>query len=82
MTDPQVLQNIQHLFANMDKIVPNSEMLQIKAIELINLIAFRSSMETRRLMKELKMLELRDNLMVEQIRRAYNESVASDEVMQ
>lgn len=61
----------------MDLLLSDSEMLQIKAIELVNLIAFRSSMETRRLMKELKMLELRDNLMVCQIRRAYVHTIES-----
>jgi len=45
-----------------------NEAINFKIINLINEIAFKSTMEIRCLMKEFKLLELRDLMMVAQIR--------------
>lgn len=42
----------------------NNETIEFRIINLINEIAFKSTMEIRALMKEYKLLELRDNMMV------------------
>jgi len=49
----------------------SNEAIDFRIINLINEIAFKSTMEIRRLMKDFKLLELRDNMMVAQILRTY-----------
>lgn len=58
----------------MDKLMAENAAISLKVINLINLIAFKSSTEIRKLMKENKLLELRDKLMVDQIRKTYTKS--------
>jgi hypothetical protein len=48
-----------------------SEVINKKVINLINLIAFKSTTEVRKLMKDHKLLELRDEYMVSLIRKTY-----------
>lgn len=48
-----------------------SEIISYKVINLINLIAFKSTTEVRKLMKDHKLLELRDEYMVSLIRKTY-----------
>jgi hypothetical protein len=55
-----VLLNLYRLFANLEKLMPESELVQLKVINLLNLIAFKSTTDTRKLMKDHKLLELRD----------------------
>lgn len=57
----------------------SNEAVDFRIINLINEIAFKSTMEIRGLMKEFKLLELRDKMMVEQILRTYN--VRSDSLV-
>lgn len=49
----------------------SNEAIDFRIINLINEIAFKSTMEIRGLMKEFKLLELRDQMMVAQILRTY-----------
>ncbi len=49
----------------------SNEAVDFRIINLINEIAFKSTMEIRRLMKDFKLLELRDNMMVAQILKTY-----------
>lgn len=63
--------NLQRIFANLDKLMIESEIISLKVIQLINLMAFKSTTDVRKLMKDHKLLELRDQLMVSQIRKTY-----------
>jgi hypothetical protein len=42
----------------------DNEVISLKVINLISLMAFKSTTDVRKLMKENKLLELRDQLMV------------------
>jgi len=45
--------------------------MNFKIIHLINEIAFKSTTEMRSLMKDYKLLELRDNLIIAMIQKTY-----------
>jgi len=66
-----VLLNLHRIFANLEKLMVESEIISYKVINLINLIAFKSTTEVRKLMKDHKLLELRDEFMVSIIRKTY-----------
>lgn len=66
-----MLLNLYRVFANLEKIMVESEVINKKVINLINLIAFKSTTEVRKLMKDHKLLELRDEYMVSLIRKTY-----------
>ena len=48
-----------------------NELLSFKVITLLNLVAFKSTNDVSKMMKEHRLLELRDGLMVSQIRKTY-----------
>lgn len=66
MNDFNVLHNLQSLITSVDELISFDDHPQInlRAINLINLIAFKSSMEVRNMMKDLKLLEQRDLLIL------------------
>ena len=72
--DKSVLSNLCRIFSGMEKLMAENVAISLKVITLVNLIAFKSSTEVRKLMKEIKLLELRDRLMVDQIRKTYTHS--------
>jgi hypothetical protein len=65
VNDRQVLLNLYRLFSNLEKLIAENERVTLKVINLINLIAFKSTTDVRKFMKENKLLELRDLLMVQ-----------------
>ena len=71
INDTNVLLNLYRIFANLEKLMIESEIISLKVINLINLIAFKSTTEVRKLMKDHKLLELRDQYMVNLIRKTY-----------
>ena len=59
VNDRHVLLNLYRIFSNLEKLMFENEVISLKVINLISL------------MKENKLLELRDQLMVNQIRKTY-----------
>ena len=55
----------------------SNQAIEFRIINLINEIAFKSTMEIRGLMKEFKLLELRDQMMVAQILGTYKSRTES-----
>ena len=51
--------------------IAESELVMLRVVNLINLIAFKSTTDVRKMMKENKLLELRDQLMVKLVRVTY-----------
>lgn len=74
-----VLQNLYNLLVNIDLLLDQNSQLCMTAITLINLIAFKSTQDVRKIMKELKLLQLRDRLMVETIRKTYSDTIEVEE---
>jgi len=52
-------------------LIAESELVILRVVHLINLIAFKSTTDVRKMMKENKLLELRDQLMVKLVRVTY-----------
>lgn len=73
INDKQILLNLYRIFANLEKLMFENAVVSLKVINLINLMAFKSTTEFRRLMKDNKLLELRDQLMVAQIRKTFSQ---------
>jgi hypothetical protein len=71
ITERNILLNLHKIFNGIQKFMSSNEGVDFRIINLINEIAFKSTMEIRGLMKEFKLLELRDLMMVDMIRRAY-----------
>lgn len=71
VNDRHVLLNLYRIFSNLEKLMFDNEVISLKVINLISLMAFKSTTDVRKLMKENKLLELRDQLMVNQIRKTY-----------
>ena len=71
VNDRHVLLNLYRIFSNLEKLMFENEVISLKVINLISLMAFKSTPDVRKLMKENKLLELRDQLMVNQIRKTY-----------
>ena len=71
ITERDVLLNLYRIFNGIQKLMSSNEVFNFKIINLINEIAFNSTMEIRGLMKEFKLLELRDLMMVDQIHKTY-----------
>ena len=69
--DKQVLLNLYKIFENLEKLIAESELVMLRVVNLINLIAFKSTTDVRKMMKENKLLELRDQLMVKLVRVTY-----------
>ncbi len=69
MSDQNTLTNLHHLIASFDDLISVEQNPQIilRAINLINLMAFKSSMQVRKLMKDLKLLEQRDLLIIRKV---------------
>lgn len=66
VNDRNILHNLHSLIARFDDMIEfrAHPQLILCAIDLINLIAFKSSMEVRKMMKDLKLLEQRDLLII------------------
>ena len=60
-----LLVNLHRVFSNLSKLMEEDEIISLRVISLINLIAFKSTTDVRRMIKENKLLELRDRLMVD-----------------
>ena len=71
ITERDVLLNLYRIFNGIQKLMSSNEVFNFKIINLINEIAFNSTMEIRGLTKEFKLLELRDLMMVDQIHKTY-----------
>ncbi len=69
-----VLLNLYRIFSNLSKLMSENELVCLKFINLINLIAFKSSTDVRKVMKEFKLLQLRDQFMVNLIRMTYQKN--------
>jgi len=52
-------------------LIAESELVMLRVVNLINLIVFKSTTDVRKMMKENKLLELRDQLMVKLVRVTY-----------
>ena len=59
------------IFQNLEKLIAESELVMLRVVNLINLIVFKSTTDVRKMMKENKLLELRDQLMVKLVRVTY-----------
>lgn len=71
INERNVLLNLHRIFSGIEKLMADNEAIDFRIINLINEMAFKSTMEVRGLMKEFKLLELRDHMMVNQIRKTY-----------
>jgi hypothetical protein len=56
------------ILSNLDELLPYNPVIIIKTLKLINILAFKNSMDVRRQMKQLKMFELRDQLLILHLR--------------
>lgn len=62
--DGSILTNLNQIISNLDELIPTNPFTVLKSIKLINSMAFKNNMEVRMQMKNLKMLELRDQMIV------------------
>lgn len=73
VNDQNTLENLYGLINSLPDLIAVESYPQLifRAINLVNLIAFKSSMEVRRVMKKLRLLEQRDSLIMRQLQSAY-----------
>jgi len=67
-----VIENLQKILANLDRFLGDDHLyVSMKAINLINTLALKSSNEFRQHLKSLKLIELRDRLLLDHIRKTH-----------
>lgn len=54
--DKNVLLNLYRIFSNLEKLMSQNDVVYLKVINLINLMAFKSTTDVRKLMQENKLL--------------------------
>jgi len=65
VSERNVIQNLQKILANLDRFLGSNPHVSMKAIILINTLALKSSNKFRDHLKSLKLIELRDKLLIE-----------------
>lgn len=73
VNERNVIQNLQKILGDFDCLLGPNPHVSMKAIILINTLALKSSNKFREQLKSLKLIELRDRLLIDQIRKTYVE---------
>ena len=66
-----MIQNLQKILANLDRFLGDDLYVSMKAVNLINTLALKSSNQFRQHLKSLKLIELRDRLLLDHIRKTH-----------
>ena len=74
-----MIQNLQTILANLDRFLGEDPLVSMKAVILINTLALKSSNKFREHLKSLKLIELRDKLLISQVRKTYMHLMSADE---
>lgn len=67
-----IIENLQKILANLDRFLGEDQLyVSMKAVNLINTLALKSSNKFRQHLKSLKLIELRDRLLLDHIRKTH-----------